>query len=210
MWQRHRVPRHALSPICRLGFRRHLRPLTMVPASFQTAWRSALPLCVKASSPAIMLDSQCLDCATPRCARKSAELSLTVPRRTAFLVGVAALTSAVCLLCAAASLQLLWVAAPLAGFAFGCHWSLMPPLASELFGLRSFATLYCLLQSATTFGTYAFATKLVHFHSPSSLQPESCPMASLWLKCSSVPAWREQLCLDALSVQLAACIVLCV
>ena len=161
MWQRHRVPRHALLPVCRLGFRLHLRPLTIVPAGFQTTWRSAPPLCVKSSSSATMLDSQCLECASPRCARKSAELSPSVSRRTAFLVGVAGLTSAVCLLCAAASLQLLWVAAPLAGFAFGCHWSLMPPLASELFGLRSFATLYCLLQSATTLGTYAFATKLV-------------------------------------------------
>jgi hypothetical protein len=118
-------------------------------------------LVCQVSSSTTMLDSQCRDCACPRCAQKSTELSFTVPRRTAFLVGVAGLTSALCLLCAAASLQLLWVAAPLAGFAFGCHWSLMPPLASELFGLRSFATLYCLLQSATTLGTYAFATKLV-------------------------------------------------
>ena len=61
------------------------------------------------------------------------ELSLT--GRTAFLVGVAGLTAGVCLISAASSLQLLWLAAPLAGFAFGCHWSLMPPLASELFGM---------------------------------------------------------------------------
>ncbi|CAK0787583.1 hypothetical protein CVIRNUC_010805 [Coccomyxa viridis] len=83
----------------------------------------------------------------------------SVPR-TAFLVAVAGLTAGVCLVSAASSLALLWVAAPLAGFAFGCHWSLMPPLASELFGMRSFASLYCLLQFATTFGTYAFATRL--------------------------------------------------
>lgn len=76
-------------------------------------------------------------------------------------MGVAGLTAGVCLVSAASSLQLLWVAAPLAGFAFGCHWSLMPPLASELFGMRRFATLYCLLQFATTFGTYTFATRLV-------------------------------------------------
>ena len=76
-------------------------------------------------------------------------------------MGVAGLTPGVCLISAASSLQLLWLAAPLAGFAFGCHWSLMPPLASELFGMRRFATLYCLLQFATTFGTYAFATRLV-------------------------------------------------
>ena len=77
------------------------------------------------------------------------------------MLGVAGLTAGVCLISAASSLQLLWLAAPLAGFAFGCHWSLMPPLASELFGMRRFATLYCLLQFATTFGTYAFATRLV-------------------------------------------------
>lgn len=76
-------------------------------------------------------------------------------------MGVTGLTAGVCLISAASSLQLLWLAAPLAGFAFGCHWSLMPPLASELFGMRRFATLYCLLQFATTFGTYAFATRLV-------------------------------------------------
>jgi len=70
------------------------------------------------------------------------------------------------LISAASSLQLLWVAAPLAGFAFGCHWSLMPPLASELFGMRRFATLYCLLQFGTTFGTYAFATRLVRVQHP--------------------------------------------
>ena len=85
-------------------------------------------------------------------------------------MGVAALTAGVCLVSAASSLQLLWVAAPAAGFAFGCHWSLMPPLASELFGMRRFATLYCLLQFATTFGTYVFATRLVRACS-ASLQP---------------------------------------
>jgi hypothetical protein len=108
----------------------------------------------------------------------------------------------VCLLCAAASLQLLWLAAPVAGFAFGCHWSLMPPLASELFGQRSFATLYCLLQSATTFGTYAFATKLVHFHSPSPLPLEYCPTAP-------IPACRKQPCRHELSAKLAAYVLPC-
>ena len=31
----------------------------------------------------------------------------------------------------------------------------------QLFGMRSFATLYCLLTFSTTFGTYALATRLV-------------------------------------------------
>jgi hypothetical protein len=80
--------------------------------------------------------------------------------RTAFLVGVSALNAGVCVLSAVSALGLLWAAAPAAGFAFGCHWSLMPPLASELFGMRNFASLYCVLQFATTFGTYALATRL--------------------------------------------------
>ncbi|EIE19129.1 Nodulin-like-domain-containing protein [Coccomyxa subellipsoidea C-169] len=80
--------------------------------------------------------------------------------RTLFLVVVSALTAAVCALSALSRLALLWAAAPAAGFAFGCHWSLMPPLAGELFGMRNFATLYCLLQFGTTFGTYALATRL--------------------------------------------------
>ena len=53
-------------------------------------------------------------------------------RRTAFLVAAAGLTAAAAGLASASSLALLWVAAPTAGFAFGCHWSLMPPLASEV------------------------------------------------------------------------------
>ena len=53
-------------------------------------------------------------------------------RRTAFLVGAAGLTAAAAGLTSLSSLALLWVAAPAAGFAFGCHWSLMPPLASEV------------------------------------------------------------------------------
>ncbi|CAL8464603.1 g4138 [Coccomyxa elongata] len=80
--------------------------------------------------------------------------------RTLFLVGVSVLTAAVCALSALSQPALLWVAAPAAGFAFGCHWSLMPPLAGELFGMRNFATLYCLLQFGTTLGTYALATRL--------------------------------------------------
>lgn len=76
-------------------------------------------------------------------------------------MGVSVLTAAVCALSALSQPALLWVAAPAAGFAFGCHWSLMPPLAGELFGMRNFATLYCLLQFGTTLGTYALATRLV-------------------------------------------------
>ena len=54
-------------------------------------------------------------------------------RRTLFLTGVAGLTAAAAALASTSRVALLWAAAPAAGFAFGCHWSLMPPLAGEVF-----------------------------------------------------------------------------
>ena len=53
------------------------------------------------------------------------------------------------LACAFATLPALIPAAVFAGLAFGAHWSLIPALASELFGLRFFASNYCLLQVET-------------------------------------------------------------
>ena len=100
-------------------------------------------------------------------------------------MAVAGLTTGVCLISAASSLALLWLAAPLAGFAVGCPWSLMPPLASELFGMRSFASLYCLLQFATTFGTYAFATKLVRVGEDTYCLLPFPNLCSPWLKSSA-------------------------
>ena len=52
------------------------------------------------------------------------------------------------------------------GAAAGCHWSLGPALSSELFGLRRFATLYCLLNYSTTLGAYLLATRLVRARAP--------------------------------------------
>ena len=63
--------------------------------------------------------------------------------RLIFLVLCSAL---VALACAFATLPALIPAAVFAGLAFGAHWSLIPALASELFGLRFFASNYCLLQ----------------------------------------------------------------
>ena len=103
-------------------------------------------------------------------------------------MAVAGLTAGVCLVSAASSLALLWLAAPLAGFAFGCHWSLMPPLASELFGMRSFASLYCLLQFATTFGTYAFATRLVRLREKDLLSSALRRVCRPWLRPSAAHA----------------------
>lgn len=66
--------------------------------------------------------------------------------RPLFLIFVSLLTAAVAVLCAYASLAALYPAAFLADFAFGGHWSLAPALACDFFGLRHFASNYCLLQ----------------------------------------------------------------
>lgn len=63
-----------------------------------------------------------------------------------FLMATSFLTTAVSLLLAAARLPALYPLSLAAGFGFGAHWSLMPSLASELFGLHHFATNYTMLQ----------------------------------------------------------------
>lgn len=73
--------------------------------------------------------------------------------RPLFLIFVSLLTAAVALLCAYASLAALYSAALLAGLAFGGHWSLAPALACDFFGLRHFASNYCLLQVCDKFNT---------------------------------------------------------
>lgn len=54
--------------------------------------------------------------------------------------GLAALTAASCLITALAGRTVLQPTSMLAGFVFGCHWSLMPVLTSELFGLKHMVT----------------------------------------------------------------------
>ncbi|KAK9838163.1 hypothetical protein WJX81_005591 [Elliptochloris bilobata] len=80
--------------------------------------------------------------------------------RPVYLVATALLTASAMALAACADLRVLWLVASLCGFAYGCHWSLGPALSSELFGLRRFATLYCLLNYSTTLGAYLLATRL--------------------------------------------------
>ncbi len=80
--------------------------------------------------------------------------------RPLFLIGVSLLTAAVAVLCAFASLGALYLAALLAGLAFGGHWSLAPALASDFFGLRHFASNYCLLQVLITI----LRRSALHFH----------------------------------------------
>jgi hypothetical protein len=57
-------------------------------------------------------------------------------------------------------------------------------LGTQLFGMRSFATLYCLLQFSTTFGTYALATCLVR----PSLEALPQPMLPCAYSCERVHA----------------------
>ena len=51
----------------------------------------------------------------------------------------------------------LYPVALLSGFWFGGHWSLLPSLASELFGLDSFASIYTVLQLFPAVTAYTFA-----------------------------------------------------
>ena len=65
----------------------------------------------------------------------------------------------------------LLLAAPLSGLVYGSHQAIMPVLASELFDLRRFATLYVLLQQATLLGSYGLANRLVR---PPCIPPGKC------------------------------------
>lgn len=66
--------------------------------------------------------------------------------RTAFLVLSAAATAAVALWAAFARLQQLYALSVVAGFVFGAHWSLVPAITADIFGLKSFGTNYTLVQ----------------------------------------------------------------
>ncbi len=46
------------------------------------------------------------------------------------------------------------------GLVFGCHWTLVPAVASELFGLRYFASIYSTMQLFAAAGSYLLATLL--------------------------------------------------
>ena len=66
--------------------------------------------------------------------------------RPIFMVLLGLLSATVMAFNAYATLGELLPASILAGFAFGAHWSVMATLTSELFGLNSFASNYCLIQ----------------------------------------------------------------
>lgn len=69
--------------------------------------------------------------------------------RTVFVAAVAALSATACAgLALTSSLRPLYSLCLLSGFAFGGHWSAVPAVASDLFGLSGFASIYCWLQFA--------------------------------------------------------------
>lgn len=80
--------------------------------------------------------------------------------RPFFLIAASLLTSLACAATAFASSDYLEVLAAAFGFAFGSHWSLMPSLAADLFGLKSFATIYTVLQIAPACGSLGLASWL--------------------------------------------------
>jgi hypothetical protein len=77
-----------------------------------------------------------------------------------FLAAAGWLTAACCCALAYAPLLALRPLALAAGLLFGAHWSLMPSLASEIFGLAHFASNYTLLQLAPAAGSLGLAARL--------------------------------------------------
>ncbi|GBF87528.1 MFS general substrate transporter [Raphidocelis subcapitata] len=80
--------------------------------------------------------------------------------RPLFLAGVAAAMALVSLATAYASLAALYPMAVLMGLLFGSHWSLVPAICSDLFGLAHFGSNYTALQFAPAMGSYLLATRL--------------------------------------------------
>ena len=60
-----------------------------------------------------------------------------------------------------AKLPMLYALSGCAGLAFGAHWSLIPSLSSEIFGLDSFASIYTILQLAPATAGYFLGAELV-------------------------------------------------
>ena len=58
------------------------------------------------------------------------------------------------------SVGILYPVSLVEGLLFGAHWSLMPSITSELFGLRYFASIYCTMQLAAALGSFAMAKQM--------------------------------------------------
>lgn len=80
--------------------------------------------------------------------------------RTIFLSFIALLMAAVALLTAYARLNHLYVISIMLGFVFGAHWSLLPAITSDVFGLKHFAANYTTLQIAPALGSLLLASRL--------------------------------------------------
>lgn len=76
------------------------------------------------------------------------------------MLGASAVTAAVYILIAFASLQLLLPCSVLAGLVFGAHWALMPATTSDLFGSRHFAANQSIMHLSTAFGALLLSTEL--------------------------------------------------
>ncbi|GIL91142.1 hypothetical protein Vretimale_9581 [Volvox reticuliferus] len=80
--------------------------------------------------------------------------------RTLLLVAISFLTLLVVGGAAASELSDLYVVSVLAGLAFGAHWSLIPSITSDMFGLTHFGSNYTALQLGPAAGGYLLATVL--------------------------------------------------
>ncbi|KAI8475459.1 MAG: Nodulin-like-domain-containing protein [Monoraphidium minutum] len=80
--------------------------------------------------------------------------------RPLFLVAVAAGMSLASLAAAYSGLAALYPVTVVMGLLFGSHWSLVPAITSDLFGLANFGSNYCFLQFAPAAGSYLLATRL--------------------------------------------------
>eukprot|EP00873_Tetraselmis_striata_P006611 jgi/Tetstr1/426875/TSEL_017089.t1 len=77
-----------------------------------------------------------------------------------FLALLGLMTSGSAFFNAFASLRFMIIGTILTGISFGCHWTLLATLTSEVFGLKYFATIYKLLSLAPSIGGYLLATLL--------------------------------------------------
>eukprot|EP00877_Chromochloris_zofingiensis_P001891 jgi/Chrzof1/11702/Cz06g06050.t1 len=80
--------------------------------------------------------------------------------RTSFLLVSCSCMFAMSLVTAYASPLWLYAAAVLAGLALGAHWTLVPAIISDLFGVQHFAANYTFYQFAPAIGGFSFGTVL--------------------------------------------------
>ena len=81
--------------------------------------------------------------------------------RPVFLAASGFLMAFTCIGIAFSGVPALYALATSAGVSFGAHWSLLPSLSSEIFGLDSFASVYTILQLAPAAASYGFGAMLI-------------------------------------------------